>query len=78
MIDAVARKRANVRAEAEKGKTAGLIASAAKEPGAVKLPSGMVIKTTRPGTGAQPEAAAASTKATQTKSDPWRDKAPGP
>ena len=57
MIDAVARKRANVRAEAEKGKTASLIAGAAKEPGAVKLPSGMVIKTTRPGTGAQPEAA---------------------
>ncbi|HEV3032314.1 MAG TPA: FKBP-type peptidyl-prolyl cis-trans isomerase [Polyangia bacterium] len=57
MIDAVARKRANVRAEAEKGKTAGLIEAAAKEAGAVKLASGMVIMTTRPGTGAQPEAA---------------------
>ena len=57
MIDAVARKRANARAEIEKGKTAGIIEAAAKEPGAVKLSSGMVIKTTRPGTGAQPEAA---------------------
>jgi FKBP-type peptidyl-prolyl cis-trans isomerase FkpA len=57
MIDALARKRANARAEVEKGKTASLIEAAAKEAGAVKLPSGMVIKTTRPGTGAQPEAA---------------------
>jgi len=57
MIDALARKRATVRAEAEKGKTAALLEAAAKETGAVKLASGMVIKTTRPGRGAQPEAA---------------------
>jgi FKBP-type peptidyl-prolyl cis-trans isomerase FkpA len=57
MIDGLARKRANARAEIEKGKTAALIEAALKEPGAIKLPSGMVIKTTRPGTGAQPDAA---------------------
>jgi FKBP-type peptidyl-prolyl cis-trans isomerase FkpA len=54
MIDALARKRANSRAEIEKGKAAALIEAALKEPGAVKLPSGLVIKSTRPGTGAQP------------------------
>jgi FKBP-type peptidyl-prolyl cis-trans isomerase FkpA len=57
MIDAVARKRANSRAEIEKAKTAGIVEAAVKETGAVKLPSGMVIKTTRPGNGAQPAAA---------------------
>jgi FKBP-type peptidyl-prolyl cis-trans isomerase FkpA len=56
-IDALARKRAAARAELEKSKSAAVIDAASKEPGAVKLPSGMVIKTTRPGTGAQPEAA---------------------
>jgi FKBP-type peptidyl-prolyl cis-trans isomerase FkpA len=54
MLDALARKRANARAEIEKGKTNALIDAALKEPGAVKLPSGMVFKSTRPGTGAQP------------------------
>jgi FKBP-type peptidyl-prolyl cis-trans isomerase FkpA len=57
MIDQVARKRANARAELEKGKTAGIIEAALKEPGAVKLPSGMVFRSTRAGTGVQPEAA---------------------
>ncbi len=58
MIDTVARKRAAARAEIEKGKTAAIVDAALKEPGAVKLPSGMVFNlSTRAGTGAQPEAA---------------------
>jgi FKBP-type peptidyl-prolyl cis-trans isomerase FkpA len=57
MIDALARKRSNARAEIEKGKTAGIVEAALKEPGAVKLPSGMVFKSTRAGTGAQADPA---------------------
>jgi FKBP-type peptidyl-prolyl cis-trans isomerase FkpA len=57
MIQTVGRKRANARAEAEKAKTPAIIEAALKEPGAVKLPSGAVIRTTRPGTGVQPEPA---------------------
>jgi FKBP-type peptidyl-prolyl cis-trans isomerase FkpA len=57
MIDQIARKRANARAEIEKGKAAGLIEAALKEAGAVKLPGGEVIRTTRPGTGVQPDPA---------------------
>ena len=57
LIEALRRKRAAVITETEKGKTAGLVDAALKEPGAVKLPSGMVFKSTRPGTGAQPVAA---------------------
>jgi FKBP-type peptidyl-prolyl cis-trans isomerase FkpA len=53
-IQQLAQKRAGVRAEAEKGKSAALLDAAAKEPGAIKLPSGVIIKMTRPGTGAQP------------------------
>jgi FKBP-type peptidyl-prolyl cis-trans isomerase FkpA len=53
-MDTLARKRMNARAELEKGKTKGLIEAAMKESGAVKLPSGMVIRSTRPGNGAQP------------------------
>ncbi|HVZ72123.1 MAG TPA: FKBP-type peptidyl-prolyl cis-trans isomerase [Polyangia bacterium] len=56
-VDALARKRANARAEEEKAKAKDVVAAAEKEPGAVKAPSGFVIKTTRPGTGAQPDAA---------------------
>lgn len=55
MIDGVARKRAAARAEIEKAKTPQVMEAAAKEPGAVKLPGGEIIRTTRPGTGAQPE-----------------------
>jgi FKBP-type peptidyl-prolyl cis-trans isomerase FkpA len=57
MIDTLARKRANARAEIEKAKTAGIVEAALKETGAVKLPSGMVFKSTRPGSGVQPSAA---------------------
>jgi FKBP-type peptidyl-prolyl cis-trans isomerase FkpA len=53
-IEMLARRRAGARAEVEKGKAAGLLDAAAKESGAVKLPSGVIIKSTRPGTGAQP------------------------
>jgi FKBP-type peptidyl-prolyl cis-trans isomerase FkpA len=53
-IEMLARRRAGVRAEAEKGLAAGILDAAAKESGAVKLPSGVIYKSTRPGTGAQP------------------------
>jgi FKBP-type peptidyl-prolyl cis-trans isomerase FkpA len=53
-MDALARKRMNERAEVEKGKAKGIVEGALKETGAVKLPSGMVSRTTRPGNGAQP------------------------
>lgn len=53
-MDSLARKRMNERAEVEKGKEKGLIEAALKEPGAKKLAAGTIIKTTRPGNGAQP------------------------
>lgn len=43
-------------AETEKKEGAALLAKAAQEKGAVKTASGMVIKTTKPGTGASPTA----------------------
>jgi FKBP-type peptidyl-prolyl cis-trans isomerase FkpA len=55
MIQVLGRKRANARAEVEKAKAPAIIEAALKEPGAVKLPGGEVIRTTRPGTGAQPQ-----------------------
>jgi FKBP-type peptidyl-prolyl cis-trans isomerase FkpA len=57
MIQTLGRKRANARAEIEKAKAPALIEAALKEPNAVKLPSGAVVATTRPGTGVQPAAA---------------------
>jgi FKBP-type peptidyl-prolyl cis-trans isomerase FkpA len=56
-VDALARKRGNERAEQEKAKAKDIVAAAEKEAGAVKAPSGFVIKSTRPGTGATPDAA---------------------
>jgi FKBP-type peptidyl-prolyl cis-trans isomerase FkpA len=53
-VDELARKRANAKAEIEKGQAKTVLEAAAKESGAVKLPSGMVIKSTRPGNGASP------------------------
>jgi FKBP-type peptidyl-prolyl cis-trans isomerase FkpA len=53
-IDEFARKRAEARAELEKGKAAATLEAAAKEPGAQKTASGLVFKQTRAGTGAQP------------------------
>jgi FKBP-type peptidyl-prolyl cis-trans isomerase FkpA len=55
MIQVLGRKRAMARAEVEKAKGPAIIEAALKEPGAVKLPGGEVIRTTRPGTGVQPQ-----------------------
>jgi len=55
-LDALARSRSAAAAVAEKARAKTVIENAAREPGAVKLPSGMVIRTTKPGTGASPEA----------------------
>jgi FKBP-type peptidyl-prolyl cis-trans isomerase FkpA len=54
LMDTFARKRMNERAEIEKGKAKGIIEAATKESGATKMPSGMVMRTTRPGNGATP------------------------
>jgi FKBP-type peptidyl-prolyl cis-trans isomerase FkpA len=50
----LARKRSETKAEGEKQKGQAAVESAAKEPGAERLPSGVVIKSLRPGTGASP------------------------
>jgi FKBP-type peptidyl-prolyl cis-trans isomerase FkpA len=56
-LDALARTRSSAIATAEKGRAKTVLESAAREPGAVKTPSGMVIRTTKAGTGATPTAA---------------------
>jgi FKBP-type peptidyl-prolyl cis-trans isomerase FkpA len=55
-VQLLARSRSTARAEKEKasGKTA--VEAAAREPGAVKLPSGMVIRNVKPGEGPNPTA----------------------
>jgi FKBP-type peptidyl-prolyl cis-trans isomerase FkpA len=53
-VDALARARQNAKTEVEKGQAKGILENAAKEAGAVKLPSGLIMKSTRPGTGATP------------------------
>jgi FKBP-type peptidyl-prolyl cis-trans isomerase FkpA len=55
-VDAMARTRANAKAEVEKGASKTVVDKASREAGAVKTPSGMVIRTTAPGTGATPAA----------------------
>jgi FKBP-type peptidyl-prolyl cis-trans isomerase FkpA len=55
-VNELARTRSVASANAEKGRAKSVIEAAAREPGAVKLPSGMVIRTTKPGTGPKPEA----------------------
>jgi len=50
----MARKRQDQRAATEKTKGKELVAKAAKESGAEQLPSGVVVKTLRPGTGESP------------------------
>ena len=50
----MARKRQDAKAVAEKAKGKEIVAKAAKEPGAEQLPSGVVIKTLRAGTGDSP------------------------
>ena len=56
-LDALARTRSQVTATAEKGRSKTAVDTAAREPGAVKTPSGMVIRTIKPGTGPNPTAA---------------------
>jgi FKBP-type peptidyl-prolyl cis-trans isomerase FkpA len=50
----LARKRSQATSESEKQKGQAAVEKAAKEPGANQLPSGVVVKTLRPGTGASP------------------------
>jgi FKBP-type peptidyl-prolyl cis-trans isomerase FkpA len=56
-LDGLARARSTSAATGEKAKAKSFLEAAAKEPGAVRTPSGMVIRTTKPGTGASPTAA---------------------
>jgi FKBP-type peptidyl-prolyl cis-trans isomerase FkpA len=51
---ALAQKRSQAKSEAEKQKGKAAVDQAAKEPGAEQLPSGVVVKSLRPGTGASP------------------------
>lgn len=53
----LAQKRSQATSEAEKQKGKAAVDKAAKEPGAQQLPSGVVVKSLRPGTGANPTAA---------------------
>ena len=52
----LARKRQLGKADAEKAKGKAAVDTAAKEPGAQQLASGIVVKSLRPGTGASPTA----------------------
>jgi FKBP-type peptidyl-prolyl cis-trans isomerase FkpA len=56
-FDALARSRAAVGAAGTKTQTSAFRDAAAAEAGAVKLPSGLVYKTIKPGSGASPKAA---------------------
>jgi FKBP-type peptidyl-prolyl cis-trans isomerase FkpA len=56
-FDALARSRASAGAADTKAQTAAFRDAAAAEAGAVKLPSGLVYKTIKPGSGANPKAA---------------------
>src|SRR5262245_6555822 len=51
----LARNRAMAGAAKQKEKDKTALEAAAKEPGAVKTPSGLVMRTTKPGTGATPQ-----------------------
>jgi len=54
-VDALARKRGEQRVAIEKEKSKSYLESAAREPGAVVSPSGLVFKTITPGTGESPK-----------------------
>lgn len=56
LVQTFAQKRGNAAAEKEKVADKDFAAKAAKEPGAVALPSGLVFKTVTPGKGASPAA----------------------
>jgi FKBP-type peptidyl-prolyl cis-trans isomerase FkpA len=53
-VDGLVRARQQVAAAAEKARAGKAIEAAARESGAVKTPSGMVIRTVKPGTGPSP------------------------
>jgi FKBP-type peptidyl-prolyl cis-trans isomerase FkpA len=55
-LDGLARARSTATANAEKGKAKTEIEAASREPGAIKTPSGLVIRTIKPGTGPSPAA----------------------
>ena len=55
-VDALARARSLARVGIEKQQAVKVIEAAAREPGAVKLPSGLVFRSTKPGTGELPGA----------------------
>jgi FKBP-type peptidyl-prolyl cis-trans isomerase FkpA len=55
-INAMARDRQMAKTSGEKGRAKGALEAAAREPGAVKTPSGLVIRTVKPGTGPSPAA----------------------
>jgi FKBP-type peptidyl-prolyl cis-trans isomerase FkpA len=55
-VDSMARARQSAAAEVEKGRAKTILEAAAKESGAVKTASGLVIRTTKPGVGATPTA----------------------
>ncbi len=55
-LNQLAMERRTVRAEVEKKKGGEFLAKAAAEAGATKLPSGLVFKDVKPGTGASPAA----------------------
>ena len=54
-VDALARKRGEERVGVEKEKSKKYLESAGREPGAVVSPSGLIFKTTAPGTGETPK-----------------------
>jgi len=54
-VDALARKRNQERVVLEKEESKGFLEKAAKEPGAVVTPSGLVFRTITPGTGEVPK-----------------------
>jgi FKBP-type peptidyl-prolyl cis-trans isomerase FkpA len=53
-LDALARSRQTARVGVEKAKAKDVLDAAAREPGAVRLPSGLVFRSTKPGTGESP------------------------
>ena len=55
-ISELARKRQTQGLQKEKDKSKPFLAAAAAEPGALKLPSGLVFRMLKPGTGANPKA----------------------
>jgi FKBP-type peptidyl-prolyl cis-trans isomerase FkpA len=54
-VDALARERSNATAQREKESSKTVVESASREPGAVRTPSGMVIRTVKPGNGPSPQ-----------------------